>query len=210
VFTGIVETTVAISAVGQTPSARRLTLPCPWVDAALGQSVAVNGCCLTIAALSTGVSAGVSAGVMDFDVVPQTLSLTNLGLLKAGDEVHLERPLRVGDRLDGHIVQGHIDGVAKIIARQATEQECRLTVRTPREFAAQIVPKGSVTLDGVSLTLAAVREGEFEVALIPTTLAATALGRRPVGWPLNLETDILAKTIVFWLERQANVRQSPL
>jgi riboflavin synthase len=198
-FTGIVEKAVAILAVADAGAGRRLTLPCPWQDAALGQSIAINGCCLTIAA--------VSAGQMQFDAVPETLSKTNLGLLKAGDEVHLERCLRVGDRLDGHIVQGHIDGVAALQARQDNGEECRLTIRTPPDLARYIVPKGSVAVDGVSLTIAAVREGAFEAALIPTTLGLTTLGRRPIGWPFNLETDILAKTVVFWLERQVNLEK---
>jgi riboflavin synthase len=197
VFTGIVETTVAVASVSDTASARRLILPCPWPEVLPGQSVAVNGCCLTIAALPPG--------RMEFDVVPETLARTNLGLLKSGDEVHLERSLRVGDRLDGHLVQGHIDGAAVLLARQDDARECRLTLQAPASLEEYIIPKGSVTLDGVSLTVAAARQGAFEVALIPTTLNLTALGRRPLGWPLNLETDILAKTIVFWLERRAKL-----
>jgi riboflavin synthase len=196
-FTGIVETTVAVKSVAAIDAGRRLTLPCPWTDAVTGQSVAVNGCCLTIAALASG--------DMQFDVVPETLAKTNLGILKPGDEVHLERSLRLGDRLDGHMVQGHVDGVARLRDRQDAAKECRLTIESPPELARYIVPKGSVTLDGVSLTIAAVRNGEFEVALIPTTLSLTALGRRPIGYPVNLEADILAKTIVFWLERQAEL-----
>jgi riboflavin synthase len=194
VFTGIIETTVPVSDVAETAGSRRLTLACPWTDIALGQSVAVNGCCLTIAKISNG--------RMSFDVIPETLSKTNLGLLKAGDCVQLERSLRVGDRLDGHMVQGHVDGVAKLTAREENKTECRLTIGAPAELAKYIVPKGSVAIDGVSLTIAAVHGDQFEVALIPTTLRLTALGRRPIGWPFNLEADIIAKTVVFWLEAQ--------
>jgi riboflavin synthase len=194
VFTGIIETTVPVSDVAETAGSRRLTLASPWTDIALGQSVAVNGCCLTIAAISDG--------RMSFDVIPETLAKTNLGLLRSGDVVQLERSLRVGDRLDGHMVQGHVDGVAKLAAREENETECRLTIGAPAALAKYIVPKGSVAIDGVSLTIAAVRGDQFEVALIPTTLRLTALGRRPIGWLFNLEADIIAKTVVFWLEAQ--------
>jgi len=142
---------------------------------------------------------------MSFDVIPETLAKTNLGLLKPGIGAHLERSLQLSDRLDGHIVQGHIDGVGRLVRRLETAEECRLTVQPPAELVKYIIPKGSVSLDGVSLTIAAVNGDQFEVALIPTTLNLTALGKRPEGWPLNLETDVLAKTIVFWLERQAVV-----
>jgi riboflavin synthase len=130
-------------------------------------------------------------------VVDQTKSVTNLNQLKPGDEVHLERSLRVGDRLDGHFVQGHVDGKATLVRRKAG----RLTLRTTAGLARHIVPRGSVALDGVSLTVAAVKGGTFDVALIPTTLKITALGRRPVGYAYNLETDVLAKTVSFLLER---------
>jgi len=192
--------TVKVAGVSQTASGRRLTLPRPWPDVSVGQSIAVNGCCLTIAALTEG--------RMEFDVVPQTLALTNLGRLAAGDEVHLERALRVGDRLDGHMVQGHIDGTARLIARNSAGDECRLRLQPPPELAKFIIPQGSVSLDGVSLTIAAVEGDNFEVALIPATLQITALGRRPIGWLCNLEADNVAKTVIFFLEQRANVGQS--
>jgi riboflavin synthase len=199
-FTGIVETTAAIKVSSDHGSSRRLTIACPWDDARLGQSVAVNGCCLTIADLA--------GGAMSFDVVAETIHRTNLGLLNVGDEVNLERSLRLSDRLDGHLVQGHIDGVAMLLSREDSAKECRLTIQSPTDLAKYIVPKGSLTLDGVSLTVAGVSSSAFEVALIPTTLKITTLRHRAVGWPMNLETDILSKTIVFWLERQANVGHS--
>lgn len=199
-FTGIVEHTVRIAGAVDAGAMRRLSIPSPWDDVGLGQSIAVNGCCLTVAAIS--------GSKIDFDVVAETLAKTNLGRLKIGDEVHLERSLRLQDRLDGHIVQGHIDGVAPLLDRQDDAGECRLTVGVPRHLSQYIVPKGSVALDGVSLTVAAVGQGTFTVALIPTTLNVTALGRRRVGWPMNLETDILNKTVVFWLERQANLLET--
>ena len=195
-FTGIVELTVPLAAASEIPGGRRLELPCPWPEAKCGQSVAVNGCCLTIAELDRG--------RMHMEAVAETLARTNLGRLQPGEAVHLERALRLSDRLDGHLVQGHIDSTAALLARQTSDKECRLTIQTPPELAKYIVPKGSVALDGVSLTIAAVRRGEFEVALIPTTLDLTALGRREIGWPLNLEADMVVKTIVYWMERRGS------
>lgn len=195
-FTGIIEKPAAVTATTAIPAGRRLTIPAPWPDARPGESIAVNGCCLTIATLSPT--------EMAFDVIPETLSKTNLGRLQPGDLVNLERALRLGDRMDGHMVQGHIDGVARLLARQDSGGECRLSIESPMELRKYIVPKGSVTVDGVSLTIAAVHADSFEVALIPTTLSLTTLGSRKPGYEFNLETDILAKTVVFWLEQRKN------
>ena len=173
---------------------RRLTLAVEWPDVKVGESIAVNGCCLTVAEITTG--------ELGFDVVPETLEKTNLGLLKTGDDVHVERSLRIGDRLDGHFVQGHVDGTARLLLHKSNDDEWRLSVEAPAHLGKFLSPKGSVTLDGVSLTIAALEHDRFEVALIPTTLHLTQLGRRPIGWPLNLEADILSKTVVSWLERQ--------
>lgn len=173
---------------------RRLTLAVEWPDTKVGESVAVNGCCLTVA--------DIFRGELAFDVVPETLHKTNLGLLKGGDEVHVERSLRISDRLDGHFVQGHIDGTARLLHHKSADNEWRLSVEAPAHLAKFLSPKGSVTLDGVSLTIASLEQDRFEVALIPTTLQLTQLGRRPIGWPLNLEADIISKTVVSWLERQ--------
>ena len=199
-FTGIVEKTVAVVGVVDLVASRQIKLARPWPDLQPGQSIAVNGCCLTVARLS--------AESVEFDVIAETLAKTNLGLLASGSEVQLERSLRMGDRLDGHMVQGHVDAVAPLLARKADEKECRLTLQIPTAVKSYIIPKGSVSLDGVSLTIAAVNADSFEVALIPTTLNITALGRRPVGYAYNVEADILAKTIVFWLEHQPDLRQS--
>jgi riboflavin synthase len=194
-FTGIIEKTVRLMAVTEGPRFRRLILAAPWSDLQHGDSVALNGVCLTIADLS-------KPGEIGFDVIYETLQKTNLGLLKQGDEVHAERALRVGDRLDGHFVQGHVDGTAPLLERIDDEKEVRLRIQCPHDLAKYLMPKGSVSLDGVSLTIAAVKDSVFEVALIPTTLNLTTLGRRNLGWPFNLETDVLSKTIVTWLERQ--------
>lgn len=191
-FSGIVEKTLRVVNVSQNPMSRRIVLASDWPDVVHGQSIAVNGCCLTIA--------DIQKGQIGFDVIAETLDKTNLGLLKAGDEVNVERSLRLGDRIDGHFVQGHVDGRAKLLDEVRTEKEVRLTVELPKELAKYVVPKGSVCIDGVSLTVAAIHKKNFEVALIPTTLNITTLGTRPAGWPFNLETDVLSKTIVNYLE----------
>jgi riboflavin synthase len=193
-FTGIIERSVRVVGVVDGPKFRRLTLAASWPDVRGGESVAVNGVCLTVAEIAPGELA--------FDVIQETLDRTNLGLLKTSDEVHVERSLRAGDRIDGHFVQGHVDGTAPLIDRIDNDRETRLRLQAPHDLAKYIVPKGSVAIDGVSLTIAAVNDCFFEVALIPTTLSFTTLGRRSPGWPFNLETDILSKTIVSWLERQ--------
>src|SRR5262249_967425 len=128
-----------------------------------------------------------------------------LGQLHPGDRVHLERALRAGDRFDGHFVQGHVDGTAAITARNFTESECRLTLEAPDHLAKYLVPKGSVALDGVSLTIASLRAPKFDVALIPTTLQLTTLGQKPVGALVNFEADMLAKTIVTFLEQRRSI-----
>jgi riboflavin synthase len=191
-FTGIVEKSVRVLGVAVNPGFRRITLACDWKDVRLGQSVAVNGCCLTIAQIGDD--------AIGFDVVPETLDKTNLGLLESGSLVHVERSLCVGDRLDGHFVQGHVDGRAVLLERIDLKEEVRIKMRAPDALAKYLVPKGSVSLDGVSLTIAAVNGAVFEAALIPTTLNITQLDRRQIGWPYNLEADVVAKTIVSWLE----------
>ena len=194
-FTGIVERTTRVVAVADGPMFRRLTLASHWSDLRAGESIAINGVCLTVAELAPD--------RVGFDVIQETLSKTNLGLLQTDDEVHVERSLRVGDRLDGHFVQGHVDGTSPLIGQTNNSKEFRLKLQCPHELAKFLSPKGSVAVDGVSLTIAAVDGDTFEVALIPTTLQLTALGRRAIGWPFNLETDIIAKTVVSWLERQS-------
>lgn len=192
-FTGIIEKTARVIGVAKGPAFMRLTLASNWTDIRDGESVAVNGVCLTVADMRPG--------ELGFDVIPETLARTNLGLLQQGDETHVERSLRVGDRLDGHFVQGHVDGVGRLVSEVSDGAEWRLRLSAPADLAKYLTPKGSITIDGVSLTLAAVEGREFEVALIPTTLKLTALAKRPPGWLFNLECDVLAKTVVSWLER---------
>ncbi len=195
-FTGIVERSVRVASVSDGTGFRRLNLAADWPDAKRGESVAVNGVCLTIAELSRGLLA--------FDVVPETLAKTNLGPLQAGDIVHVERSLRVGDRIDGHFVQGHVDGAALLLEQTGggSGNEARLRCETSDALAKYVVPKGSVCLDGVSLTVANVSGNVFEVALIPTTVQLTRLTSREKGWRFNFEADVLSKTIISFLERR--------
>ncbi len=190
-FTGIIERTARIIAVTKGPGFVRLILTSDMSDVAHGESIAINGVCLTVAELSPG--------ELHFDVIPETLAKTNLGLLKAGDGVHLERSLRVGDRISGHFVQGHVDGLATLVEHRTTGDEVRLRLQLSRELAKYVAPKGSVTIDGISLTVAALDGVFFEVALIPTTVQLTRLTQRPIGWPFNFEADIIGKTIVSYL-----------
>jgi riboflavin synthase len=204
VFTGIVEKTVRVVSIVDSPKFRRLILAADWQDVSLGQSIAVNGCCLTIAEIGR---APHTAGELAFDVIAETLEKTNLGMIVNGDRVNVERSLKVGDRIDGHFVQGHIDGLAALKESARREGEWRLKLECTADLARYIIPKGSITLDGVSLTVAAVSGNIFEVALIPTTMQLTTLGEKPLGWPCNLEADVLSKTIVSWLERQQGRRE---
>ena len=189
-FSGIIEKTVIVVAVDDKPNLRHLTIAADFPDIHLGQSIAINGCCLTVAEISPG--------RLRFDVISETLNKTNLGRLHTGDAVNIERSLRLGDRIDGHFVQGHIDGTAKLIAHS---KDHRLTIEAPPPLRKYLTPKGSITVDGVSLTIADIHETNFQVALIPTTLAATTLGERKIGWPFNIEMDVLGKTVISYLER---------
>ena len=192
-FTGIVERTARVIAVADGPKFRRLTIAHDWNDVRYGESVAINGVCLTVAEFDEG--------KVGFDVIKETLDRTNLGLLTNNDEVHVERSLKVGDRIDGHFVLGHVDGRATIVNQKASADEWRTTLEAPEDLARFLAPKGSVSLDGISLTIAALDGTRFDVALIPTTLKVTTIGRKHVGWPCNFEADILTKSVVNYLER---------
>ena len=194
-FTGIVEKTLRVIGVAQGPMFRRLTIAHSWQDVKPGESIAINGVCLTIAEM-----APMEIG---FDVIKETLDKTNLGLLTNGDHVNVERALRAGDRIDGHFVQGHVDGVGALVKQIASESEVRLTIEAPHHLAKYLAPKGSICIDGVSLTIAALHGNQFDVALIPTTLNRTTLRSRELGWPFNLEMDIISKQIVHFLERRS-------
>lgn len=192
-FSGIVESLGRVAALraprgGDHPARLEIDAAALLDDLASGASVAVNGACLTLV--------GRAGGAAAFDVVPETLRRTNLGGLRAGDAVNLERSLRVGDRVDGHFVQGHVDGIGTITAIDARGADHVLHVAVAPSLSSYIVPKGSISLDGVSLTVVDAAEGRFSVALIPATLERTTLGRARVGDRLNVETDLLARLVV--------------
>jgi riboflavin synthase len=186
-FTGLVEALGSVVEVREEAPGRRLVVRWPAVAAEtkVGESIAVNGCCLTVVATADDGLA--------FDAGPETLARTNLGDLTAGSRVNLERSLRVGDRLGGHFVTGHIDGVGALESRRDEGEWSFFWFRTPGELSGQMVSKGSIAVDGVSLTLIDVQAERFSVMLIPHTLAVTTLGLLRPGDPVNLETDLLAK-----------------
>ena len=195
-FTGIVERAVRVAEVEDHAGGRRMVLAHRWGDERHGESVAVNGCCLTVAA--------VADNGLAFDAIRETLDLTNLGRLAVGDRVHVERSLMPSARIDGHFVQGHVDGLAELVGRVATDREWRFTLKPPADLMPFVFPKGSVCLDGVSLTVAGLAADTFDVALIPTTLEKTAFAGHAVGWHFNFEADVLAKGVVHTLTRMMN------
>ena len=188
-FTGIIERTARVIGIAKGPAFQRITIENHWLDVQDGESIAINGVCLTVSDRAPG--------ELMFDVVKETLARTNLGLLNESNAVHVERSLRLGDRLSGHFVQGHVDGTALLIEQGAVgKDEWRLVLECQTELAQYLTPKGSVSLDGVSLTIAAVEEEWFEVALIPETRARTTLGARLPGSHVNLEVDPLARYVL--------------
>lgn len=191
-FTGLVESLADVVELRPEGAGVRLILAAQALagDTALGDSVAINGCCLTVVA--------VNGERIEFQCGEETLSRTNLGRLKPGSAVNIERSLRVGDELGGHFVTGHIDGVGALAERDDQGDWSKAWFSMPRELTRQMASKGSVAVDGVSLTLVDVQDDRFSVALIPHTLAVTTLGRLKPGDPVNLETDVLAK----YIERQ--------
>ncbi|MEU7613819.1 riboflavin synthase [Micromonospora sp. NPDC049204] len=189
-FTGIIEELGDIVRVTATAGdSARVAVRGPLVtsDARHGDSIAVNGVCLTVV--------DVTDGVFTADVMGETLRRSALGALNVGDPVNLERAAALGSRLGGHLVQGHVDGVGELISREPAEQWETVRFRLPAALSRYVVEKGSITIDGVSLTVAEVGADEFAVGLIPTTLALTTLGAKGVGDPVNLEVDVLAKYV---------------
>jgi riboflavin synthase len=179
-FTGIVEELGTVVAVA--PDRVRLSAGTVLADAEVGDSIAVDGCCLTLVEMGEG--------WWDADVSAETLKRTTLGDLQPGDRVNLERPVRAQDRLGGHIVQGHVDGVGEIV-----EPALDLRVRMPRDLLRYVVEKGSIAVDGVSLTVVDVLDDGFTVALIPHTARVTTLGLKGPGDPVNLEVDVTVKYV---------------
>jgi riboflavin synthase len=189
VFTGIVEELGEVTAVEILDDACRFRLRGPVVTQGVkhGDSIAVNGVCLTV----------VEHAGEEFtaDVMAETLGRSSLGALTVGSRVNLERPMAVGERLGGHIVQGHVDGTGEILERTPSEHWEIVRISLPAELARYVVEKGSITVDGISLTVVEAGSGHFTVSLIPTTLALTTLGRKQPGDPVNLEVDVVAKYV---------------
>lgn len=196
-FTGLVEELGTVQMVKAVGPGLRLSVKAAVVgkDAALGDSIAVNGCCLTVVKKERG--------LLTFDAGEETLNRTNFSRLEKGSRVNLERSLAMGERLGGHLVTGHIDSTGTLIKRRDEGEWSSLTIRVPSRTARQMASKGSVAVDGVSLTLVSVDGDRFSVAIIPHTLKNTTLGDMRVGDVVNIETDLLAK----YVERQLESRK---
>jgi riboflavin synthase len=191
-FTGIVEELGSVRSITEHEGGARVEIECRRVldDAELGASIAVNGCCLTVVELGDGWWAA--------DAQRETIHRTTVGTLRAGDRVNLERPVRLADRLGGHVVQGHVDGVGTIASREPLPDGSTLVrISAAPELLRYAVEKGSITVDGTSLTITTIDDdaGTFGVALVPHTLAVTTFGDRSVGDGVNLEVDVLAKYV---------------
>ena len=195
-FTGIVEELGVVEGIEQQDDAIRLTVRGAFVttDASLGDSIAVNGCCLTVAQRD--------GETFTADVMHETLSKTTLGALDIGSKVNLERAVTPTTRLGGHVVQGHVDGTGRVLRRTPSEHWEVVEIELPADLTRYLVPKGSITVDGISLTVVDVLESSFTVSLIPETLARTTLGFKQPGDPVNLEVDVIAKYVERLLEHR--------
>jgi riboflavin synthase alpha subunit len=188
-FTGLIESVATLTAVSRIPDGVRLEVSSPWVTGVqVGESVAVNGVCLTVVAAVDG--------RLSMDVGPETLRATTLGRLTSGRKVNLERALKVGDRLGGHFVQGHVDGTGELLDIRPSSDFTWLTFSYPLEHDDWIIPKGAMAVDGISLTVASLARARFDVQIVPFTWEHTALPELRVGDAVNLEFDILGKYAV--------------
>ncbi|MFN8106978.1 MAG: riboflavin synthase [Nocardioidaceae bacterium] len=194
-FTGIVEELGTVAAVEVLPDARRLTVHGPLVctDASPGDSIAVNGCCLTVV--------GDATDAFSADVMQETLDKTCLGSLVVGDKVNLERAVTPATRLGGHIVQGHVDATGVLASREPSQHWEVVQISIPETISRYLVPKGSITVDGVSLTVVDVEPEGFTISLIPETLTRTTLGFKKPGDSVNLEIDVIAKYVEKLVQR---------
>lgn len=188
-FTGLVEEKGVVKQLKQLGNASDISVEGPLVssDVSIGDSIAINGCCLTVVTID--------GTALTFQAGSETLRRTNLGDLEIGSFVNLERSLQVGQRMGGHYVSGHIDAVATVDDRSADGQWAKFWFKVPPDLTSQMASKGSITVDGISLTLVDVEADRFSVELIPHTLDATTLGQREVGDCVNIETDLLAKYV---------------
>ena len=203
-FTGIVESMGTVVRVLRRGGGARLEVRAPQVlaEVKIGDSVAVNGACVTVTAMLDDTFA--------CDLVPETLARTNLGTLQPGEEVNIELPMRAGGRLDGHIVQGHVDVVGTIRSRRRVGAQEMLEVTVPFELTRYLAPKGSVSVEGVSLTIMDVNKDRFRVALIPHTVETTTLGKKLQGAAVNVEVDVISKYVERHLSARAPVREPSL
>jgi len=195
-FTGIVEELGTVRAITPVETGAHLSISATTVldDVQIGDSISVNGCCLTVVTLNDG--------YYEVDVVEETLRMTCLGSLRVGDRVNLERSVRLVDRLGGHLVQGHVDGVGRLISREsAADGSLVVRIEAPAAVLRYVVYKGSIAVDGISLTVAAIDNTSFSIALIPHTQDVTTLGFRQPGDQVNLEVDIIAKYVEKLLNR---------
>jgi len=195
-FTGIIQRVGRVHAMQPTATGARLEVHAPGflADPQLGESVAVNGVCLTLVSHESG--------ALRFDAIPQTLGRTTLGSLQTGDAVNLERAMRADALLGGHLVQGHVEGVGSVVAIDRSGGGWRTRIAVPAEMLDLVVDRGSVAVDGVSLTVAGTGDGWFEVALIPETLERTTLAQRLAGARVNVEPDMLARMVAQQVRRQ--------
>lgn len=194
-FTGLVEEKGAVSTIVLNDDVCRLAIETSVVhaDVAIGDSICVNGCCLTVVKIE--------GNLLEFDAGSETLSRTNLGRLKVGDPVNLERSLKPDGRMGGHYVSGHVDSIGTVKSRIDDGEWAEFWFTVPKSLTRQMASKGSVTIDGISLTLVEVQTDCFSVAIVPHTLSVTTLGARKIGDQVNIETDLLAK----YVERQLEI-----
>ena len=194
-FTGLIEDIGELAAIKRDAKGAKITISCalPMDEVEIGDSIAVDGACLTVVSMQEG--------RFTVDVSLETLKLTTLGQAKKGAHVHLERALRLGDRLGGHLVQGHVDGVGKKVGQETVGEGWTVTWSVPEALLDTIVLKGSITIDGVSLTVAQLEGDRVTVAVVPHTATMTTLVKRSIGDPVNVETDLLGKYVQRMLTR---------
>jgi riboflavin synthase len=188
-FSGIVVEIGTVKALEETGEAASLTVEASpaFSDVAIGESIAVNGVCLTVV--------DHHGSMFALDISPETLRTTNLGELRPGDGVNLERPLCLNDRIGGHLVSGHVDGVGRIIDKRPEANALHYDMQVPTDLMRYVVPKGSIAVDGISLTVVACRPDGFQVTIIPHTAAVTTIGRKGLGATVNLECDMIGKYV---------------
>ncbi|MDE2216179.1 MAG: riboflavin synthase [Planctomycetota bacterium] len=207
-FTGIIEHLALVKKLSLKAEGAGLSLDVGnyYNDLRLGESIAINGVCLTVKE--------VAGNIIIFDISGETLKKTTLGTLRYAEKVNIERALRVGDRLGGHFVTGHVDGIGTIKERKQSADQCTMSFSIGKKFTDMMIEKGSVAIDGISLTIVDVTNGVFSVALIPYTLASTTLGFKKIGDRVNIEIDMMGKWVKRLLvnvkERKGNITQEQL